>query len=596
MKRALIWFCWGERYVAEAVASARTAAALQLDRFLITDAAGKAQAQDCAEFTLLIETKLVHANNLEKSRLVDLLPEGYDTFLFLDCDVCILGDVRLGFEKAERHGIAMAPAPNYNLGEFFGFWALMTKAGVSPADQMIYNSGVVFFHLTAAVRAILERWRDLCVTIGAPSGFHHDQPFLTLAFEQIGFIPYALSPLYNYRAMGEYAVGRIRIWHSHHPPPADANVFEHAWPPRRFTNSDRTADSSHAPVEPRRMPQSMLRLKLAGPLGFSKWATLKAIPLMAALRRGRAKRETNERLVNRLGLAASADLNEQYYAEALNYHLGLVHAYLLKPQRMAEHIRLSQTMPSAESDQIFSDHVNLSHAVRAHQIKGVRRRLPAILISCMPRSASATITHTLAQFLDIPVFKLSIGQFPDYFLAPSWLDMFLEGGGVTQDHFGPSRFNLGVLAARERRDLFVIIRDPRAAARSQVRFLEGQRRKTARRLQFRIEETCVSQFIPWLQGWIDVSKRPDAPVRIHWLTYDDARRDPAAMLRKISRVLRADLDAMSAYVDCEHVPEVRIHYGAGDDDAWRGEVSDRVRERLWRACTPDIISLLDLRP
>ena len=73
------------------------------------------------------------------------MPEGYDTFLFLDCDVHILGDIGLGFEKAERHGLAIVPAPNYNLGEFFGFKHLMAEAGVSAAGQTMYNSGVIFF-------------------------------------------------------------------------------------------------------------------------------------------------------------------------------------------------------------------------------------------------------------------------------------------------------------------------------------------------------------------------------------------------------------------------------------------------------------------
>ena len=127
----------------------------------------------------------------------------------------------LGFAKAERHGIAMAPAPNYNLAEFFNFAYIMRELGIAPADQIMYNSGVIFLHLTAAVRKVLERWRDLCATIGAKSDFPRDQPFLNLALEQCGVTPYVLSPLYNYRGLGEYAVGNIRIWHSHFAPPSD---------------------------------------------------------------------------------------------------------------------------------------------------------------------------------------------------------------------------------------------------------------------------------------------------------------------------------------------------------------------------------------
>src|SRR5262245_55520168 len=121
MKRAVVWLCWGNSSVAEAVRSAGSAPIGHLDRLLITDDAGAEQAAQSGAFTSVIRTQLVYRNNLEKSRLIELLPDGYETFLYLDADTRIMDDVSLGFEKAEQHGIAIAPAPNYNLGEYFGF-------------------------------------------------------------------------------------------------------------------------------------------------------------------------------------------------------------------------------------------------------------------------------------------------------------------------------------------------------------------------------------------------------------------------------------------------------------------------------------------
>jgi hypothetical protein len=250
MRRAIIWFCWGTRFVEEAAASARSTANIDADRFLVTDAEGAATAKDAPEFTSIISIELLHRNNLEKSRLVDFLPAGYETFLFLDTDTRITGDVSLGFAKAQRHGIAMAPAPNYNLGEFFGFGEIMAEIGITPADQIMYNSGVIFFQLTPTVRGVLERWRDLCKEIGAERGFVRDQPFLTLAMDQLDFVPYTLSPLYNYRSLGEYAVGNIRLWHSHFTSPSDMNVFTHAWPARRFSDGRRLSSDVDTPPRP----------------------------------------------------------------------------------------------------------------------------------------------------------------------------------------------------------------------------------------------------------------------------------------------------------------------------------------------------------
>src|ERR1700738_596154 len=65
--RAIVWLCWGERFIREAAASARSAAAIDADRILITDAAGAASAANQPEFTSIVTIELVHANNLAKT-------------------------------------------------------------------------------------------------------------------------------------------------------------------------------------------------------------------------------------------------------------------------------------------------------------------------------------------------------------------------------------------------------------------------------------------------------------------------------------------------------------------------------------------------
>ena len=186
--------------------SARSALTLGVDRVLIADAEAARLAAGDTVFTRVVEAAPLFPNNLEKSRLIDLVPAQYETVLYLDCDTHI-----------------------------------MRGLGSEPAGQMQYNAGVIFYHLTDRVRAVLCRWRDLCRTL---DGVHrNDQPLLTLAFEQLGFQPYVLSPQFNYRGLGELAVGPIRIWHSHDPVPPDLNDDEGipVWPPRRFLNGQRVA-------------------------------------------------------------------------------------------------------------------------------------------------------------------------------------------------------------------------------------------------------------------------------------------------------------------------------------------------------------------
>jgi hypothetical protein len=185
--------------------------------------------------------------------------------------------------------------------------------------------------------------------------------------------------------------------------------------------------------------------------------------------------------------------------------------------------------------------------------------------------------------------------FPRYFIAPSWLDVFLEGGAVTQDHFMPEDFNFGVLKARAPRDVFVTIRDPRAAARSQAHWLARWGDGGAAPVEQRIERQCVDNFIPWLQSWIDCS-RTTSPLRIHMIKFGDVVRDLSGTVRQIARTLAPEFPDMAAYADRGDIDEVRIHFKQGDDEAWRSEVSDATRQRLWDACTPNIRELLHLSP
>src|SRR5256886_5771622 len=84
------------------------------------------------------------AGKARKAEFFLCLPEQIETALLLDADTRVIGDVSLGFEKAEKHGIAMVPAPHYSLADFRDFRQVMLKEGVTPLGQIIYNSGVIF--------------------------------------------------------------------------------------------------------------------------------------------------------------------------------------------------------------------------------------------------------------------------------------------------------------------------------------------------------------------------------------------------------------------------------------------------------------------
>ena len=223
----VVWVAWGDRYVRDAARSRASITDRSIRTCLITDRASKAAAP--AVFDHVIEADFKLTSYLRKCELYRLLPDGYETYLFLDVDTTVIGDISLGFDKAKRYGIAMAQAPRYTLERFQGFDEIMRAAGVTPRGQLQFNSGVIFFHKTPAVEAVLLKWESLAHELGTGSydalaKRFGDQPYLTLAMELLEFNPYSLSTSFNHRAKGELIDGEIRIWHSYKPLPPDLNA------------------------------------------------------------------------------------------------------------------------------------------------------------------------------------------------------------------------------------------------------------------------------------------------------------------------------------------------------------------------------------
>ena len=311
-----------------------------------------------------------------------------------------------------------------------------------------------------------------------------------------------------------------------------------------------------------------------------------------ALRESRGDRTADMAIYQAAGIADLAS-DPHYYAEAASYHLGLLFAHANEPEAAAEHFARSHTLPSTAGDILFPEHVRLGLSYHARQSAACGRGIPPILISAMPRSGSLSLSTTLAETLDIPIMSISKGRFPDYWIAPCWLAHLGRGGAVTHDHFSASSFNLTAIGAAGFQDVFVQVRDPRAAAASLVDHQESSfdlPRDGPARMPFAqsLVEQCIAGHYPWLEQWISVAEaRGDAP-RVHWILFDEVRRDLAATARRVLVTVRA--------ADVAAVRTVTAHMVHGDDDAWRQRVDVPTRQRLWDAMPKRAIELLQLRP
>jgi hypothetical protein len=302
----------------------------------------------------------------------------------------------------------------------------------------------------------------------------------------------------------------------------------------------------------------------------------------------RGNRAGNQTIIDAIGVLVRLERDESYCDEALNYHLGLLYAHLGDPDTAAYYLERSCAHPGTGGNQLFSDHQYESLALRRHQEQAKERSIPSILIASMPRSASASLIQTIAETLDIPVMRASCGRFPDFSLVPQWFDSASSGGAILHDHFGASPPNIEVLRSAGVCNLFVRIRDPRAAACSSVN-LDRRAYGDADPAGFeaRVISRYHTAFIPWLEGWIGVAANPQAGPRIEWLRYGASHDEIGATARNVIANLVTEHPQLEPYTARDIAP-VETNFVGGDDESWRRQISRQGQDELWQG-TPDAI-------
>lgn len=224
--RAVLFVAWGDPYVETINECIAAPGFPNYPIHLITDKETSVSSLPPDIHVTRIDFHL--GGKTRKAEMVRGFPDEEVTYLFLDTDTRVLLDVSFGFEKAERHGMAMAQAAHYCMDHFQHFASVMNEEGVSPQGQLLYNSGVIFFRLRPDVRDVFDLFYRLATKHAGKRW--SDQPYLTLAIEIKNFNPYTLTTGYNHRAFGELISGEIRIWHSRHSVPPNVNALTPPFP------------------------------------------------------------------------------------------------------------------------------------------------------------------------------------------------------------------------------------------------------------------------------------------------------------------------------------------------------------------------------
>lgn len=221
--RAIVFFAWGADWMKRVADCIRESTLPEYPVFVVTDTETNTGVLPKNVEVLRLVFQL--SGKARKAEFFVRLPEKISTALFIDADTRVVDDISLGFQKAETHGIAIAPAPHYSLADFRDFQQVMTAENIKPVGQMVYNTGVIFATPHRAdVRAVFDLTLKLAQKY--QDKVWNEQPYLSLAMELLNFNPYTLSPSFNHRGFGELISGSIRIWHSYEPLPSGVASLE----------------------------------------------------------------------------------------------------------------------------------------------------------------------------------------------------------------------------------------------------------------------------------------------------------------------------------------------------------------------------------
>jgi len=321
-------------------------------------------------------------------------------------------------------------------------------------------------------------------------------------------------------------------------------------------------------------------------------AVRKTIAVILDSQQRSGNRAANQAFIDNVALEARIEQNEAYWAEVLDYHLGLLYAHVGDPEQAAYHFNRSGTYPGEGGNQLFSDHQRTSLELFRLQNLAKQRGIPSLVIASMPRSASASLTQTLSAMLGAPLMRVSCGRFPFFHIVPRWLNCFSPGGAVLHDHFGATPFNLTTLREGGVRRVFVRARDPRPSAASAVD-LANRRFGTPEDIDFetQVVELCEQAFIPWVTDWLAATSNPTTDLKIHWLTQPSSA--VAEMAREVLTVLAPEYPALEHYLRMD-VAEVSANFVTGDKEAWRKGLTQASQARLWDAIPQSVKEFLAL--
>lgn len=200
VSRGFVYVATGEGYLREALASAASlrAAVPGAHICLITDVA----LESNGTFDLVQLATSVQHNPIDKLLSIDA---PYERVIFLDTDTHVCDDISDMFDLLDRFDLAL-------LQENHRGWDY-TLPGVSAAFPE-YNTGVIVFRRSEAVRALFAQWRKTYDHLRETQGLRNDQPAFREVLYQSDLRVATLPSEYHFLGnVPNYAMWKIKLVH-----------------------------------------------------------------------------------------------------------------------------------------------------------------------------------------------------------------------------------------------------------------------------------------------------------------------------------------------------------------------------------------------
>jgi hypothetical protein len=201
--RGIIYSATGSRFVAEAVASAKSSLRFNQVPHLVFCDHEPEQRLDGIEFI-----QFEPSGHPFLDKILNIARTPFKETIFLDTDTHVLDDLEDLFDLLKRFDIAAVHAPGY------------TKCDDPGLSEAFYefNTGVLPYRMTPAVSAFLRRWGELCEQwFKSPPPFEmrgEAQPAFRRSLWESSLSLYVLSAEYNYCTLFPgRLIGKAKILH-----------------------------------------------------------------------------------------------------------------------------------------------------------------------------------------------------------------------------------------------------------------------------------------------------------------------------------------------------------------------------------------------